>query len=64
MSKAVLVVTAVLVEGRPRGEVAREYGLSRRWVTGLVRGYQTEGEAGLTPRSRRPLTNRRGHPAS
>ena len=27
-----LVVTAVLVEGRTKSEVAREYGVSRRWV--------------------------------
>ncbi len=32
MSKARLVVTAVLVEGRTKSEVARDYGISRRWV--------------------------------
>src|SRR5215203_2266519 len=49
-----LVVTAVLVEGRARSEVARDYGLSRRWVITLVQRYLAEGEAGLEPRSRRP----------
>jgi transposase len=49
-----LVVTAVLVEGRSRSEVARDYGVSRRWVITLVRWFLAEGEAGLAPRSRRP----------
>lgn len=49
-----LVVTAVLVEGRSKSEVAREYGVSRRWVITLVQCYLAEGEAGLQPRSRRP----------
>jgi len=50
-----LVVTAVLVEGRSKSEVARDYGVSRRWVITLVQRYLTEGDAGLQPRSRRPL---------
>ena len=50
-----LVVTAVLVEGRTKAEVARDYGISRRWVITLVQRYLAEGEAGLQPRSRRPL---------
>jgi transposase len=49
-----LVVMAVLVEGRSKSEVAREYGVSRRWVITLVQRYLAEGEAGLQPRSRRP----------
>ncbi|MDT4926226.1 MAG: hypothetical protein QOG01_3939 [Pseudonocardiales bacterium] len=51
-----LVVTAVLVEGRSKSEVAREYGVSRRWVITLVQRYLAEGDVGLAPRSRRPLT--------
>jgi transposase InsO family protein len=50
-----LVVTAVSELGRPKAEVAREYGVSRRWVHELVRRYEAEGWAGLEPRSRRPL---------
>ena len=50
-----LVVTAVLVEGRSRSEVAREYGVSRRWVITLVQRYLAEGDAGLQPRPRRPF---------
>jgi transposase len=37
-----LVVTAVLVEGRSKSEVAREYGVSRRWVSTLVQRYLAE----------------------
>ena len=47
-----LVVTAVLVEGRSKSEVARQYGVSRRWVITLVQRYLAEGDAGLQPRSR------------
>lgn len=54
---AQLVVTAVLVEGRSKSEVARQYGVSRRWVITLVQRYQAEGDAGLQPRSRRPHSN-------
>jgi transposase InsO family protein len=49
-----LVVTAVLVEGRSKSEVARDYGVSRRWVITLVQRFLAEGDAGLEPRSRRP----------
>jgi transposase InsO family protein len=52
-----LVVTAVLVEGRSKSEVAREYGVSRRWVITLVQRYLAGGDAGLEPRSRRPVTS-------
>ncbi|SDI83936.1 Transposase [Frankineae bacterium MT45] len=57
MSLARVVVTAVLVEGRPKAEVARDYHVSRRWVQTLVARYLNEGEAGLNPRSRRPHTS-------
>src|ERR1700757_1536174 len=50
-----LVVMAVLVEGRTKSEVAREYGVSRRWVITLVQRYLAEGHAGLQPRPRRPF---------
>lgn len=49
-----LIVTAVLVEGRSKSVVARDYGVSRRWVITLVQRFLAEGEAGLLPRSRRP----------
>lgn len=54
MSLALLVVTAVLVEGRSKAAVGRDYGVSRRWVHELCRRFEADGEAGLEPRSRRP----------
>ena len=54
MSMARLVVAAVVVEGRSKSEVAREYKVSRRWVVTLVQRFLAEGDAGLEPRSRRP----------
>src|SRR3972149_5120097 len=54
MSLARLVVTAVRIEGRTKAEVARDYGVSPRWVYELCRRFDAEGEAGLEPRSRRP----------
>jgi transposase InsO family protein len=57
MGMAQLVVTAVLVEGRSKSEVARQYGVSRRWVITLVQRYLAEGDAGLLARSRRPVTS-------
>ena len=54
MGMAELVVAAVLSEGRSKSEVARHYGVSRRWVITLVQRYLAEGEVGLQPRSRRP----------
>ena len=57
MGMAQLVVTAVLVEGRSKSEVARTYGVSRRWVITLVARFLAEGEPGLQPRSRRPRSS-------
>src|SRR5215467_7791373 len=59
MSKARLVITAVMVEKRPVGEVARSYGVARSWVYALLARYQAEGEAAFEPRSRRPKTSPR-----
>jgi len=63
-SLARLVVTAVLVEGRTKAAVARDYGVSRQWVHELCRRYAAEGQAGLVPRSRRPRTNARRVPVA
>jgi transposase InsO family protein len=57
MSKARLVITAVVREGRSQGEVARAYGVSQGWVSRLVSRYREEGEAAFEPRSRRPKTS-------
>ena len=59
MSLARVVVTAVLVEGRSKASVARDYGVARSWVYELVRRFEAEGEAAFQPRSRRPKTNPR-----
>jgi transposase InsO family protein len=57
VSKARLVITAVVIEGRSQSEVARAYGVSQSWISRLVARYQTDGEAAFTPRSRRPHTS-------
>lgn len=57
MSKARLVITAVVVEGRSQSEVSRDYGVSQPWVSRLVARYRAEGEAAFEPRSRRPHTS-------
>ncbi len=57
MSKARLVITAVVVEGRTQGEAARAYGVSQGWISRLLARYRVEGEAAFWPRSRRPKTS-------
>jgi transposase len=57
VSKARLVITAVVVEGRSQAEVARCYGVSKGWVSKLVARYRAEGETAFEPRSRRPRTS-------
>jgi hypothetical protein len=66
MSKAQLVITAVVLEGRSKSEVARDYGLSRYWVHQLVgRGgsgaaeIADEAEAGKADRTSLAETLRR-----
>jgi len=54
VSKARLIVTAVVVEGRSPSEVARSYRVARSWVYALVARYRAEGDAAFEPRSRRP----------
>jgi transposase len=58
VSLARLVITSVTVEGRTKSEVARSYGLSRRWVQKLLARYAEEGEAAFVPRSRQPRSSR------
>src|ERR1700686_3054149 len=54
MSLARVVITSVTVEKRSKSAVARDFGVSRRWVQKLCLRYDAEGEAALEPRSRRP----------
>jgi transposase InsO family protein len=64
MSKARLVITAVVLEGRSPHEVSTAYGVSRSWVYELLARHRDEGDAALEPRSRRPRTNPRATPPS
>lgn len=57
MSKALLIITAVVVESRKQSEVAAAYGVSVGWVSRLVARYRCEGEASFEPRSRQPKTS-------
>jgi transposase InsO family protein len=64
VSKARLVITAVVVEGRSQAAVAREYRVSKGWVSKLVARWRTEGDTAFEPRSRRPHTSPRRTPAA
>jgi transposase InsO family protein len=57
VSKAKLVITAVVVEGRSQSEVATTYGVSKGWVSKLIARWRAEGEAAFEPRSRAPRTS-------
>ncbi|WP_344026456.1 IS481 family transposase, partial [Kribbella jejuensis] len=64
MSKARLVITAVVVEKRPVAEVVAQYGVARSWVYELLARWRLEGEAAFEPRSRRPKTSPQATPAA
>lgn len=64
MGMAQLIVAAVTEQGLSKSEVARTYGVSRRWVITLVQRYEAEGEAGLEARSRRPHLSPQRTPAA
>jgi len=57
VSKARLIITAVVVENRSPSEVAKTYGVARSWVYKLVARYRTEGDSAFEPRSRRPRSS-------
>jgi transposase len=48
MSLSRSVVTAVRLAGRIKAEVARDYGVSPRWVYALVHRFDAEGEPALS----------------
>jgi transposase InsO family protein len=54
VSKARLVITAVVVEGRPVARVAADYAVSRQWIYKLLARYRAEGDRAFGSRSRRP----------
>jgi len=43
-----------MFEGRSQAEVARDYQVSKGWVSKLVARYRVEGDAAFEARSRRP----------
>jgi transposase len=43
MSKARLVITAVVIGKRPVGEVIADYGISKSWFYELLARYREEG---------------------
>ena len=57
MSKARLIITAVVLEGRSQASVARDYNVSQSWVSKLIHRYRTDGDAAYEPRSRRPKSS-------
>ncbi len=57
MSKARLVITAVIIEGRTQAEVAATYGVTKGWVSKLTARYNAEGESAFEPTSRRPKSS-------
>jgi transposase InsO family protein len=64
MSKARLIITAVVAEKRTKSAVARDYDVSRYWVQQLVQRYLAEGEAAFEPHSRRPHFSPHAVPAA
>jgi len=48
------VVDAVVLERRSPTELAREHGITRRWIHKLVKRFKEGGYPALEPRSRRP----------
>jgi transposase InsO family protein len=54
VSKAKLVITAVVVEKRPVSEVAAAYGVARSWIYELIARHHAEGDSAFEPRSKRP----------
>jgi transposase InsO family protein len=62
VSKARLVITAVVVEGRSQAEVARTYGVSQPWISRLVARWRAEGDAAFEPRSKRPRSSSNATP--
>jgi transposase InsO family protein len=62
MSKSRVIVLSVVQQGLTKAEVARKYGVTWRWVHTLVTRYEQDGEAGLEPHSRAPLSNKNQTP--
>lgn len=48
------IVDALVLERRSPTELARQHGISRRWIHKLVKRFKEGGYRALEPRSRRP----------
>lgn len=57
MSKNRIIVISVVAEGRSKSAVARDYGVTYRWVHTLVGRYLEGGWDAIEPRSTRPKTS-------
>lgn len=57
MSKNRIIVSSVVLEGRSKADVARDYGVTYRWVHTLVTRYLAGGWEAIEPQSRRPKTS-------
>ena len=64
MSRARLVITALVVEKQTVAEVAARYGVHRSWVYRLKARYDDVGEAAFEALSRRPHTSPTAIPAT
>lgn len=64
MSKARLVITALVLEQQSVAEVAARYGVHRSWVYRLKARYDDIGDAAFEPLSKRPHTSPTAIPAS
>jgi transposase InsO family protein len=62
VSKAKLVITAIVRTGMSQVEAARRYGISEATVSRWMQRYRTEGDTAFEPRSRRPHHNRLATP--
>lgn len=59
MSKNRVIVSSVVLENRSKTDVARDYGVTYRWVHTLVTRYKQGGWDAVDPQSRRPKTSPR-----
>jgi transposase InsO family protein len=64
MSRARLVITALVADQQTVAEVAARYGVHRSWVYRFKARYDDIGEAAFEPLSRRPLTAPTAIPAT
>lgn len=57
MGKNNLIIQSIIQGHLTPAQAAEHFGVSRRWVYELMRRHRAEGEAGLEPKSKRPLSS-------